>query len=228
MAYSSYSDLLILLSNKLGNQSQSYFLPKDRQMALNWARNMMAGFEFPVLEKVITLTFTPIVVRGQSIAKASLPTDFEGGHVKKVWDIYNNPYDFIIPNAFDAPTAMTYTLQNDDTGVQCLFTYPDTVTTLYMRYSKGVTQFADDGNQLNEFDSRYDDLITEGAVGQLQLKGKTYNDMQVFANEFQEKCRLAYNIEATKAGWDVRQKLTSVWASHSILQRSSIPPTPTT
>jgi hypothetical protein len=64
---------------------------------------------------------------------------------------------------------------------------PNTLTSLYLRYIKTIQLFTTTSNYNNEFDSRFDDCIVDGAIGWLQLKGKNYEDQQLYFNQFHEK-----------------------------------------
>jgi len=211
-------DLLTKLALKFGNQSTKYFTQEDRVAALNYARNILGMYDFPELIKTDDLTFSSTTLNGNTVARATEPTDL--ARVAKLWNTTSKAeFAYVTNDYFDQmQTSNTFTREYQS-GVRYFFVVPSSTTSLKLRYIKQVTQFVSTTPTAeNEFDSRYDDTIIDGAIGWLSSKRRNFTDYASFDELYRQKVARMYQDLAYQGGWQEHPRLTLYAEKFNVLQ----------
>lgn len=195
-----FSNLLLLLASKLANRSTVFYTNADRAQALNWARTQMSHFNFPELVQTVSLSFSPTVLNGINVAVATEPAGLN--RYIKLWDITapQQEYAYLEPTDFDIGGPGNTFTREITGGIRYTYVLPITTTSLNARYAQAISLFTTNGNVQNEFDPHYDDLIIDGAINWLSLKGRDFNDLAVFQQSFQSQIAQVFQNNVEQGG----------------------------
>ena len=216
--------LLTTLTRRFGNSSTKYYTNEDRVDALNWARTQLSFLDFPELMVTSTLNFNPITFNGVQMGQSSEPGDLN--RYLKIWDTSTQEeYIYIEPDQFDmGGYSSVFTRMNFTDGNRYTFVQPNTISQLAVRYFRRISPFGTNGSQNNEFDPYFDDVLIEGAVQWLAMKGRDIAEISEFTQSYQDLIMKMFQNQRRQGGRTQQKRLTFYGEKFPILNYSSLYP----